>query len=270
MKVRVTESQLDKLRAQGTPTKAIAKYKNDASMREALNRFYGKDRVAKAIGSTPPAKKKTTPPVKKTTPPKKKTGTPVVVKGSQRTNATRGPFGAPGQIQRKTSQVRNSNARGMTEEGKKKSSQAFDTALTIASFLPWTAAAARTVKIGMVARKFDITRKEAKAVMAAAKTVKKGKPLAIGSGKTKAGNAARHVKPKGTAARRTKPTVRSTVKDVKGVVKRSAGTHAKPNGPGRHAASSTLRGTVTRTTSSTAKRAAAKARNARSRRGRRG
>lgn len=51
MKVRVTESQLDKLRKEGTPTKAIAKYKNDASMREALNRFYGKDRVAKAIGT---------------------------------------------------------------------------------------------------------------------------------------------------------------------------------------------------------------------------
>jgi hypothetical protein len=49
--IKVTESQLDKLRKEGTPTKAIAKYKNDPAMREALNRFYGKDRVNKAIGS---------------------------------------------------------------------------------------------------------------------------------------------------------------------------------------------------------------------------
>jgi len=48
---KVTEAQLDKLRKEGTPTKAIAKYKNDPAMREALNRFYGKDRVTKAIGS---------------------------------------------------------------------------------------------------------------------------------------------------------------------------------------------------------------------------
>jgi hypothetical protein len=51
MKVKVTEAQLNKLRKEGTPTKAIAKYKNDPAMREALNRFYGKDRVTKAIGS---------------------------------------------------------------------------------------------------------------------------------------------------------------------------------------------------------------------------
>jgi hypothetical protein len=48
---KVTEVQLDKLRKEGTPTKAIAKYKNDPAMREALNRFYGKDRVSKTIGS---------------------------------------------------------------------------------------------------------------------------------------------------------------------------------------------------------------------------
>jgi hypothetical protein len=51
MNVKVTEAQLDKLRKEGTPTKAIAKYKNDPKMREALNRFYGKDRINKAIGS---------------------------------------------------------------------------------------------------------------------------------------------------------------------------------------------------------------------------
>lgn len=49
---KVTEAQLDKLRKEGTPAKAIAKYKNDPSMREALNRFYGKDRVGKTPGST--------------------------------------------------------------------------------------------------------------------------------------------------------------------------------------------------------------------------
>jgi len=48
---KVTEAQLDKLRKEGTPDKAIAKYKNDPAMREALNRFYGKDRVTKAGGS---------------------------------------------------------------------------------------------------------------------------------------------------------------------------------------------------------------------------
>ena len=48
--VKVTEAQLDKLRKEGTPTKAIAKYKNDPSMREALNRFYGKKRVDAAPG----------------------------------------------------------------------------------------------------------------------------------------------------------------------------------------------------------------------------
>jgi hypothetical protein len=52
MKVKVTEAQLNKLRKEGTPTKAIAKYKNDPSMLEALNRFYGKDRVKKAGGGS--------------------------------------------------------------------------------------------------------------------------------------------------------------------------------------------------------------------------
>jgi hypothetical protein len=47
----VSKAQLDKLRKEGTPDKAIAKYKNDPAMREALNRFYGKDRVTKAGGS---------------------------------------------------------------------------------------------------------------------------------------------------------------------------------------------------------------------------
>ena len=49
---KVSKDQLDKLRKEGTPDKAIAKYKNDPAMREALNRFYGKDRVSKAAGST--------------------------------------------------------------------------------------------------------------------------------------------------------------------------------------------------------------------------
>jgi hypothetical protein len=48
---KVTKSQLDKLRAEGTPAKAIAKYKNDPSMREALNRFYGKARVGQVPAS---------------------------------------------------------------------------------------------------------------------------------------------------------------------------------------------------------------------------
>jgi hypothetical protein len=50
--VKVTEAQLDKLRAAKTPNAAIDKYKNDPAMREALNRFYGKARVDKAAGST--------------------------------------------------------------------------------------------------------------------------------------------------------------------------------------------------------------------------
>jgi hypothetical protein len=59
---KVTEAQLNKLRKEGTPTKAIAKYKSDPSMREALNRFYGKDRV-NAISSTAASDKpKGTPP----------------------------------------------------------------------------------------------------------------------------------------------------------------------------------------------------------------
>jgi hypothetical protein len=48
----VTEAQIKKLRSAGTPDKAIAKYKNDPAMREALNRFYGKARVAKVAGTS--------------------------------------------------------------------------------------------------------------------------------------------------------------------------------------------------------------------------
>ena len=60
---KVTEAQLNKLRKEGTPEKAIAKYKNDPAMREALNRFYGKDRVGKtpATGSGSSAKQPTGP-----------------------------------------------------------------------------------------------------------------------------------------------------------------------------------------------------------------
>ena len=46
---KVTEAQLNKLRKEGTPAQAIAKYKNDPSMREALNRFYGKKRVGEVV-----------------------------------------------------------------------------------------------------------------------------------------------------------------------------------------------------------------------------
>jgi hypothetical protein len=49
---KVTEAQLTKLRQAGTPTAAITKYASDPSMREALNRFYGKDRVSKVVGSS--------------------------------------------------------------------------------------------------------------------------------------------------------------------------------------------------------------------------
>ena len=49
---KVTKVQLDKLRAEKTPEKAIAKYKNDPAMREALNRFYGKTRVG-SVPATP-------------------------------------------------------------------------------------------------------------------------------------------------------------------------------------------------------------------------
>jgi hypothetical protein len=51
---KVTEAQLDKLRKAGTPTAAITKYANDPSMREALNRFYGKDKV-NAVKKSPAA-----------------------------------------------------------------------------------------------------------------------------------------------------------------------------------------------------------------------
>jgi hypothetical protein len=59
---KVTEAQLNKLRKEGTPTKAIAKYKGDPSMREALNRFYGKDRVNAIAGTAANNKSKGTPP----------------------------------------------------------------------------------------------------------------------------------------------------------------------------------------------------------------
>ncbi len=49
---KVTEIQLDKLRAEKTPEKAIAKYKNDPTMREALNRFYGKSKVGSVTTTT--------------------------------------------------------------------------------------------------------------------------------------------------------------------------------------------------------------------------
>lgn len=49
---KVSKFQLDKLRAEKTPEKAIAKYKNDPAMREALNRFYGKTRVG-SVTATP-------------------------------------------------------------------------------------------------------------------------------------------------------------------------------------------------------------------------
>ena len=49
--VKVTAADLAKLRAEKTPEKAIAKYKNDPKMREALNRFYGKARVGSATGT---------------------------------------------------------------------------------------------------------------------------------------------------------------------------------------------------------------------------
>jgi hypothetical protein len=59
---KVTEAQLNKLRKEGTPTKAIAKYKSDPSMREALNRFYGKDKVNSIAGTATANKPKGTPP----------------------------------------------------------------------------------------------------------------------------------------------------------------------------------------------------------------
>jgi hypothetical protein len=64
--VKVTEAQLDKLRKEGTPTKAIAKYKNDPAMREALNRFYGKKKVdgIAGTGSTTGGDKSKLPPGK--------------------------------------------------------------------------------------------------------------------------------------------------------------------------------------------------------------
>ena len=52
---KVTSADLAKLRAEKTPEKAIAKYKNDPKMREALNRFYGKARVGQVTGSTSPS-----------------------------------------------------------------------------------------------------------------------------------------------------------------------------------------------------------------------
>lgn len=48
---KVTTAQLNKLRAEKTPAQAIAKYKNDPAMREALNRFYGKSRVGGSSSS---------------------------------------------------------------------------------------------------------------------------------------------------------------------------------------------------------------------------
>lgn len=52
---KVTSADLAKLRAEKTPEKAIAKYKNDPAMREALNRFYGKARVGQVTASSSPS-----------------------------------------------------------------------------------------------------------------------------------------------------------------------------------------------------------------------
>jgi hypothetical protein len=60
----VTESQLDLLRKEGTPDKAIAKYGKDKSMQESLKRFYGSDAVPTTKPPTaPPTAPPTVPPV---------------------------------------------------------------------------------------------------------------------------------------------------------------------------------------------------------------
>ena len=75
---KVTAAQLDKLRAEKTPEKAIAKYKNDPAMREALNRFYGKSRVGSATTTTT------------------KTATPTVTRGGPGAKMPKRPAGGPG------------------------------------------------------------------------------------------------------------------------------------------------------------------------------
>jgi hypothetical protein len=247
MKVKVTESQLDKLRKEGTPTKAIAKYKNDASMREALNRFYGKDRVAKAIGTKTrgytnadlaKAKAKKTTPVKPKVAPTKPSSTKSSAKKDPRAEAgkqwARGPISG----QATTSNLANKARTNPNERAKQ--DDIAGKILLVASAVP----AVRAARTGV-------------AVVRGVKGIMNAKKVGAVAGK------------------RAKPsTVRSTVKDVMGagskktgkyaapksaskekpVKSSSAGKRAKPASTPRRAAPTTLRGTVTRTVKSVTSR----------------
>lgn len=239
MKVNVSEAQLNKLRREGTPTKAIAKYKNDPSMREALNRFYGRDRVAKAIGNTPkpPVKPKTKP---KTTP---KTNTPTkptptkpksTSKTMPKRIGVRGPVGVdPSRI--KTAQK--GIAFGKTEAGKKSQEKAIENALLIASFLPFVGGAARVGRTVMMAKKAETTYANAKKILAAQKLVKKGKALPVAVGKNAGRRAAKSPKSitKRVIAGTKSPSkyVKNNGKRVASKTTRPVGKHAGPKVAGR-------------------------------------
>lgn len=191
LKVKVTQSQLDKLRKAGTPTKAINLYKDDKSMREALNRFYGKDKVAKIAG-----KSTTKPSTGGTTKPKGNGTTKPSTKVQQSYKPkTRGALRGPASvdIKHEIKKAQSAIKAGNTPEGQQKTSQAINTALLIASFLPLVGSAARIGRTAMVAKRAQTTYKNAKLIQQADKLRKAGKPLPITSKPTKVGG--RHQKP---------------------------------------------------------------------------
>ena len=60
--VKVSEAQVQKLRAAGSKSAAIKKYGSDPKMREALNRFYGKAEVTRLAGGSASSSSSTTTP----------------------------------------------------------------------------------------------------------------------------------------------------------------------------------------------------------------
>jgi hypothetical protein len=60
--VKVSEAEVQKLRAAGSKSAAIKKYGSDPKMREALNRFYGKAEVTRLAGGSASSSSSTTTP----------------------------------------------------------------------------------------------------------------------------------------------------------------------------------------------------------------
>ena len=258
MKVNVSEAQLNKLRKEGTPTKAIAKYKNDPSMREALNRFYGKSRVDKAIGSTP-VKPKAKPkqnagPKPKVTPSPKPGPTPKPNKGiaesvKPKTNAPSKPSTVKG---KKFVPVK--GPQSLQDEMRKKKGpggqldkeKLLEAALFAAGFIPVVGVGARIGRTALMAKKAQTTYSSAKKILAAEKLASKGKPLAVGA--VKEGGRRAKPLPKSLTKRvvagtkNPKAYVKATGKRVASKTTRPTGRHVAPKATrpvGKHAAPKT-------------------------------